>query len=277
MIGGKTRRDLVELDRDHPGFRDAEYRRRRNEIARIALEYEEGTPVPEVDYTDEEQGVWREVWRHLTPMHEERACRAYLEAGRELGLDHKKVPQFSELNPVIEKKTGFSMLPVAGLVSPRVFLEYLGRDVFLATQYMRHHSRPLYTPEPDVIHELVGHAATLVHNDFVFLNRLFGEAVKNASAETELALIRVYWWTVEFGVAREDSELKAYGAGLLSSFGELEAFREHAQLLPFDIERAAQTAFDPTDYQGVLFVAESFGAMVDQVSTWLRGLISAHR
>lgn len=269
--------NLVELDQDHPGFRDADYRRRRNEIARLALDYSEGQSVPDVGYTDEEHTVWRDVWDHLAPLHEERGCRAYLEASERLALRRDRVPQFSELNPVIEKRTGFRMLPVAGLVSPRTFLEFLGRDVFLATQYMRHHSRPLYTPEPDVVHELVGHSATLVHDDFVMLNRLFGKAVQNADEATELALIRVYWWTIEFGAAREDGELKAYGAGLLSSFGELGAFRDHARLVQLDLDEAAATAFDPTDYQGVIFVAESFAQMVDDVSTWLRKLIAAQR
>lgn len=266
--------NIVKLDRDHPGFRDADYRRRRDEIARLALEYEEGTKAPLVDYTDEEQQVWRDVWEHLTPLHEERACQAYLQCASSLALRRDQVPQFREVNETLQRRSGFRLLPVAGLVSPRTFLEFLGRDIFLATQYMRHHSRPLYTPEPDVIHELVGHAAPFVHDDFVLLNRLFGKAIEGADEATELALIRVYWWTIEFGVTREDGELKAYGAGLLSSFGELGAFRDGAQLLPFEISRAAETAFDPTDYQGVLFVTSSFGAMVDEISAWLREIIA---
>ncbi len=269
--GPKTKH-LVELDRDHPGFRDPDYRRRRDEIATVARAYRDGEPVPRVHYSEEEQLVWREVWRQLTPLHEELACASYRDASRRLSLDRERVPQLVDVNERLAHETGFSMTPVAGLVDPRTFLEYLGRDVFLSTQYMRHFSRPLYTPEPDVVHELIGHAATLLDDDFVTLNRLFGEAVRGADAATELALIRVYWWTVEFGVLKEGGALKAYGAGLLSSFGELGAIRAHPDKRPLDLEEAAATPFDPTDYQGVLFVAESFDAMVADVSSWLRGL-----
>lgn len=274
-LKAKSAKHLVQLDRDHPGFRDQDYRRRRDEIARLAREYVDGEPVPHVAYTNEEQAVWREVWRQLTPLHEELACAPYKEASSRVDLERTRVPQLSEVNERLLRATGFSMTPVAGLVDPRTFLEYLGRDVFLSTQYMRHFSRPLYTPEPDVVHELIGHAATLLDDDFVELNRLFGAAVRDADAATELALIRVYWWTVEFGVLREKGVLKAYGAGLLSSFGELGAFRASPELRPLDLEEAAATAFDPTDYQGVLFVAKSFDAMAADVSSWLRGIIDA--
>lgn len=267
---------LVELDRDHPGFRDPSYRRRRDEIARLAHEHKDGEPVPRVPYTDEEHAVWREVWRHLSPLHEELACAPYLEASRRLALDRERVPQLADVNRPLLASTGFSMAPVAGLVDPRTFLEYLGRDVFLSTQYMRHPSRPLYTPEPDVVHELVGHAATLIDPTFVALNRAFGEAVRRADAEAEQALIRVYWWTLEFGVVHERGGLKAYGAGLLSSFGELGGIRAHGDVRPLDLDEAAATPFDPTDYQGVLFAARSFDAMAADLLAWLSRVAPLH-
>lgn len=269
------RKHLVELDRDHPGFRDPAYRRRRDEIARLAHEYQDGDPVPRVPYTEEEHGVWREVWRQLSPLHDELACAPYLEASRRLALDRERVPQLADVNEALLASTGFSMTPVAGLVDPRTFLEYLGRDVFLSTQYMRHFSRPLYTPEPDVVHELVGHAATLLDPDFVALNRAFGEAVRHADEAAEQALIRVYWWTIEFGVLYEKGALKAYGAGLLSSFGELGAIREHGDIRSLDLDEAAATPFDPTDYQRVLFVAKSFDAMAADVLHWLARITPA--
>jgi phenylalanine-4-hydroxylase len=268
-LAGGPEKILVELDRDHPGFRDLAYRERRDHIARVALAYKDGEPVPDVFYSDDEQGVWRTVWEHLRPLHALRACRAYREASARLSLDEQRVPQLAAVNRVLLAETGFSMTPVAGLVTPRTFLEYLGKDVFLATQYMRHFSRPLYTPEPDVVHELIGHAATLLDESFVKLNRGFGRAIARADAAREVALIRVYWWTVEFGLVREDGVTKAYGAGLLSSFGELGGFEDKAELVPLDLERAARTPFDPTDYQRVLFVAESFEQMVHDVSVWL--------
>ncbi len=124
-------------------------------------------------------------------------------------------------------------------------------------------------PFPDVVHELVGHATSFFDPDIVRLSRLFGEAALAADAEGVVELERVYWYTLEFGVASEEGEVKAYGAGLLSSFGELGAFRDRTRLEPFDIDRIVRTPYDPTSYQKVLFVAESFREMVRRVGGWL--------
>lgn len=264
--------ELVPLDPDHPGFKDPVYRERRNQIARLALEYRDGEPLPAVDYTGDEQAVWRTVWEHLGPLHEERACREWLESSRALALDRTRVPQLAEVNEALQRGAGFRMLPVAGLISGRMFLGMMGKGVFLSTQYMRHHTVPLYTPEPDVVHELVGHAASLFHPDVVKLSRLFGEAAWRVDDETMKRLEYAYWYTLEFGVVEEDGVLKTYGAGLLSSFGELGTFATQADLQPLDLEVCSRRPYDPTQYQKVLYVCPSFGKMVEDVAAWLQGL-----
>jgi phenylalanine-4-hydroxylase len=134
----------------------------------------------------------------------------------------------------------------------------LARGVFSSTQYIRHYSAPLYTPEPDVAHEVVGHAVTPASEAPAELNRLFGEAVRRTRASEALEpLSRVYWFTIEFGVLREGGAVKAYGAGLLSSAGELGAMRG-ADLRHSDLEAASRTDYDPTRYQPALFCADSF-------------------
>jgi phenylalanine-4-hydroxylase len=269
--GGEA--ELVRLDADHPGFKDAAYRSRRNAIARQALEYREGDPLPKIDYTAQEQDVWRAVWRHLAPLHERYACREYVEASGRVRLDRETIPQLSHVNRLIEPLYGFRMLPVAGLVSTRMFLSFLARGVFLSTQYMRHHSAPLYTPEPDLVHELVGHAATFAQEGFTRVNRAFGEAiVRSADQATVDRIGRVYWYTLEFGVLEEAGRLKVYGAGLLSSAGELGRFEREEPLQAWDLDRIAGTPFDPTRYQERLFVAPGFDAMVRDVTAWLVSL-----
>jgi phenylalanine-4-hydroxylase len=143
--------------------------------------------------------------------------------------------------------------------------------VFRSTQYMRHHSMPLYTPEPDVIHELVGHATSFLAPEIVHLSRAFGAAALRSDDASLLQLERLYWYTLEFGIALEDGEVKAYGAGLLSSYGELGELGRRARLAPFDLDVMAATPYDPTDYQKILFVAPSFAAMVGQLEGWLAG------
>jgi phenylalanine-4-hydroxylase len=260
---------LVNLDRDHPGFRDPVYRQRRDAIARAALEHRDGQAPPTIAYTDEEHGVWSVVWKNLAPIHDRYACGAWLDGDRKLALSRARVPQFAEVNAQIVPRTGFSLMPVAGLVTPGAFLRELGRGVFLSTQYMRHPSAPLYTPEPDVVHEMIGHAVSLANDDFALLNRRFGEVASTLPDEAMEPLIRAYWFSLEFGVIHEGEALKVFGAGLLSSFGECGRFENEAELKPFDLEVIAATPFDPTNYQNTLFVAPSFEAMKSALLGWL--------
>ena len=263
------RNAIVQLDPDHPGFRDAEYRRRRNQIAQIATTYRPGDPIPTAPYTNEEHQVWTVIWQALRPAHHDHACREYLEALTRLDFDDHRIPQLREVNEKVQAISGFRLEPVAGLVQPRVFLENLADGVFLCTQYIRHHSTPLYTPEPDVVHEIVGHGVTLACPQLAELNRMFGEAVKRTrSAEDLERLSRVYWFTIEFGVLRENGSIKAYGTGLLSSAGELEEMHK-AELRPFDLEAAAEQDYDPTHFQPILFCADSFTEMYQSLHALL--------
>src|SRR6266496_1021449 len=251
------RNAIVQLDPDHPGFRDQEYRARRNEIAQLALSYRPGQRIPDAPYTAEEHVVWNVIWKALRPAHQKHACAEYLAALGRLSFDPERIPQLREVNEKVQAISGFRLEPVAGLVQPRVFLENLANGVFLCTQYIRHHSTPLYTPEPDVAHEIIGHAVTLASERLADLNRLFGEAVRRTTSAEPLGLLsRLYWFTIEFGVLREDGEIKAYGTGLLSSAGELEEMRK-AELRPLNVEAICRQEYDPTRYQPVLFCAES--------------------
>lgn len=261
---------IVHLDPDHPGFRDREYRARRNAIADIAMSYRPGQPIPHAPYTELEHQVWQKIWTALGPAHREHACAEYLDCLAKLDFDTDRIPQLDEVSRKVEAISGFRLEPVAGLVEPRIFLESLARGVFLCTQYIRHHSTPLYTPEPDVAHEIIGHAVTLASTRLAEINRLFGEAVRRARSADELdRLARVYWFTIEFGVLRENGQIKAYGTGLLSSAGEL-AEMHKAELRPLDLEAAANHVYDPTHYQAILFCAESF----DEMDRSLRAFLS---
>jgi phenylalanine-4-hydroxylase len=265
------RNAIVQLDPDHPGFRDQEYRARRNQIAQIAMNYEPGDAIPDAPYTAEEHQVWHEIWKALQPAHRKHACAEYRECLKRLKFAPDGIPQLREVNEKVQAISGFRLEPVAGLVQPRVFLENLANGVFLCTQYIRHHSTPLYTPEPDVVHEIIGHGVTLASEGLAALNRLFGEAVKRTTAAESLEhLSRVYWFTIEFGVLRENGEVKAYGTGLLSSAGELEEMHK-AEIRLLDLDATARQQYDPTHFQPVLFCADSFDAMYQTLREYLTG------
>jgi phenylalanine-4-hydroxylase len=163
----------------------------------------------------------------------------------------------------LEWLTGFRLEPVPGLVPTRTFYGALAERRFLSTQYMRHHSVPFYTPEPDIVHELIGHANMLASPVFAALYQAAGRASRRATTDDALEFFsRVFWFTLEFGVVRERDELRVYGAGLLSSFGELEEYRD-ATARPMDIAAMGTLEYDITRYQPVLFAARSLAEIVD--------------
>jgi phenylalanine-4-hydroxylase len=264
-------RHLVPLSADHPGFTDAAYRARRDALARLALDHRPGAPVPRASYSAAEQRVWRCVWWRLAPLHRARVCAQSARLQETLGLARGPIPQLEDLNRVLGPATGFRMEPVAGLLSARDFFGALRGGVFLSTQYIRHPSRPLYTPEPDIVHEAVGHAASLTDARIARVSRLFGAAAAAADDRQLERLNRAYWFTLEFGVVREAGAPRAFGAGLLSSAGELAGLATVPRLLPLDLERVAATPYDPTGMQTTLFVARGTDALLGELTTWLRG------
>jgi phenylalanine-4-hydroxylase len=255
----------VHLDDDHPGANDPAYRARRNEIAKAALEWQPGTPAPRIDYSDEEQFVWRTVCREIAPKHRRYAVNEYKRALEEVGLPQDRVPGLDEVSAKIEPLTGWSYVPAAGLVPLREFYGSLAERVFHSTQYVRHPDVPLYTPEPDILHEVLGHGHLLATPTFGELHRQAGEAANRLTHDDNLRFLsKVFWFSLEFGVVVEDGELRAYGAGILSSYGEIEEFRamEHR---PLDIVEMGTAEYDITHYQPVLYRAESVAEVVETV------------
>ncbi|MGW2664428.1 phenylalanine 4-monooxygenase [Nocardia tengchongensis] len=255
----------VHLSDQHPGVHDPVYRTRRNAIAAMALEYRPGDPVPRVEYTAAEQQVWRIVSRELARKREKYACTEVIEAAERLGLPSDHIPQLDEVTAKLVPLTGFRYAPAAGLVPLREFFGSFADRTFHSTQYIRHHSAPLYTPEPDAIHEILGHANQLASPRFAALYETVGAAVSRLETERALKFLAdVFWFSMEFGVLREHGEVRCYGAGLLSSYGEIEEFRD-ADLRPLDIHAMGTVTYDITHYQPVLYCAESITEIEDVV------------
>jgi phenylalanine-4-hydroxylase len=260
--------EAFPLPADHPGFSDAAYRARRAAIAAVGERYRRGEPIPDVVYTAEEDEVWRVVSRELAVKHQRLACAEYLWGAARLQLPADRVPQLREVDERVAALTGFRIQPVSGLVPTPMFYGALAERHFLSTQYIRHHSVPFYTPEPDIVHEIIGHANMLAHPVFADLYQRAGEASRRAEGDAALEFFsRVFWFTLEFGVLRADGELRAYGAGLLSSYGEIEDFRD-AEIRPFDIAAMGTTSYDITRYQPVLFAASSFDQLVGDLGAF---------
>jgi phenylalanine-4-hydroxylase len=184
----------------------------------------------------------------------------YLEAKAKLGISRDIIPQLRDLDKRMRATSNFGFAPIEGLVETRAFLSWLGKRTMLCTQYLRHHSRPDYTPEPDIVHEIIGHIPNFTNPDFADFSQFIGKGAVIASDEQLEQLGRLYWFTVEFGLVEEDNDIKAFGAGLLSSYSELEhAFGDEVERRKFDLEEVINTPYKYSDMQPLLFVIPSYG------------------
>ena len=262
--------DIEELHLDHPGANDQEYRKRRDYIASLSKEFRETGVITDVEYNEDEQGIWRHVAARLEELHEKHASPFYLRAKRDLGISNDRIPQLTEMNRRLKELTNFRLAPIEGLVNTRAFLSWLSWRTMLSTQYIRHHSRPEYTPEPDIVHEAIGHIPMFTNPNFADYSQFIGHGARIATDEQIEELGRLYWFTVEFGLVEHEGEVKAYGAGLLSSFGELEhAFSDEVERRPFDLEQVINTPYNYSDMQKILYVIPSYAELKDVTRNYI--------
>ena len=262
--------DIEELPLEHPGAKDPEYRKRRDHIAQLAKKFRETGKITDVEYIEEEQEVWRHVARELEELHNKHASPFYLKAKKNLGISNDKIPQLTEMTKRLQETTGFRLAPIEGLVDTRAFLSWLSWRTMLSTQYIRHYSRPGYTPEPDIVHEAMGHIPMFTNKDFADFSQFVGHGARISNDEQLEGLGRIYWFTVEYGLVEADGETKAFGAGLLSSFKELEnAFSDNVERRPFVLEEVIAQDYDYSDMQPVLYIAPSYKFLKDETRRYI--------
>ena len=271
-----------DLAPDHPGYGDAAYAARRATIAGAARGHVAGTPPPPCTYTPAETGVWTSVLTSLSALHADSACREYLATAPSLGFSPAAIPQLADVDRLLaEAGTGWAIRPVAGLMHPRDFLAGLAFRTFHSTQYVRHPSRPAYTPEPDVVHELVGHVPLLMDAHYAAMVHALGVASLGAPDPEVWRLTRLYWYTVEFGAVLQDEEVKeeggrtrrvrvpkAFGAGILSSPGELAHFAsESAAFTPLDPRASLPRMAYKEGYQPRYYSLPSFAEGAEMLAS----------
>ncbi len=256
--------DLSNPLTEHPSINDEAYQARRDCIAARAAGAD-AEPL-RIDYLESENQTWRVAKAALDRRWNAVACSEILDARDRLDLPGLRVPHLDEITRRLQPRGGFEFRAVPGLVPVAEFFGALAAGRFLSTQYVRHHDSPLYTPEPDILHEVLGHGTCLADPHLAMLHRQAGSAMVRVETERARRFVAdVFWFSAEFGVIADPDGPKAYGAGLLSSVGELDHFVTGAEIEPLDITRMGTVSYDIANYQPLLFSARSLAEVLDVV------------
>jgi phenylalanine-4-hydroxylase len=253
--------DELVVDPDMPGLDDEAYMQRRRTLFALCRKHRLGDLGPPlIDYTPEETRIWRQVSTKLDELHIKHASQIYLKAKRELAITVDQIPQMRHLSDRLRRETNMHLIPAEGSLAYRTFYQYIARRGFPVTQFIRHASHPEFTPEPDMIHDCLGHVPPLMNHDYAELLTLIGKAVAATDkGDQVLALKRFSWFSIEFGLIEEEGTTKVFGAGILSSTGEIpnSLFSKDVTRQPFVTEVVINTDYDPSYMQSKLFIAPS--------------------
>lgn len=251
----------LELEPGHPGLGDGGYVQRRKELFALCRQHRlDRLGPPIINYTPEETRIWREVTPKLDELHQKHASQIYLKAKTDLAITRTEIPQLRHLSGRLGQETNIHLVPAEGALPYRTFYKYIGERGFPVTQFIRHGSHPEFTPEPDMIHDCLGHVPPLLNQDYAELLVLIGKAVSaTGRGEQVLALKRFSWFSIEFGLIQEAGEVKVFGAGILSSTGEIpySLFSPDVTRRAFETDTVINTDYDPSRMQVNLFIAPS--------------------
>ncbi|MCE9559226.1 MAG: phenylalanine 4-monooxygenase [Armatimonadetes bacterium] len=243
-------------------------------------------------YTDDNHEAWKVLFNRMRPRWEKYANEHFLQGIANLCLDPERVPRLEDVNQFLCALTGFRAKAVAGYVPAYLFFDCLRQREFPTTITIRHKDSIDYLPEPDIFHDISGHVP--MHTDKAFADTLvrFGECAHTAAVRASemkdpvlrvkrlesviKALARFFWFTIEFGLMRGPrKELKVYGSGLLSSYGEIEHCIEapEVQRYPLQLEWVINQSFEIDHYQPLLFIVDSFDhlfSLVGELEAWMK-------
>jgi phenylalanine-4-hydroxylase len=212
-----------------------------------------------VEWSLEEDAIWRDLVTKQLAIVEGRACDAYLQGLTLLDLPMDRVPQLPEINKVLNETTGWQVEPVPALIDFDRFFELLANKRFPVATFLRTRDEFDYLQEPDFFHEIFGHCAMLTNTDFAAFTEHYGKLGQLATPKQRAYLARLYWFTVEFGLVKEGQALKIYGGGILSSPAEtLYALEGSAAIRDeFDIQTVLRTPYRIDIIQPKYYVIET--------------------
>jgi len=220
-------------------------------------------------YTCEQHSVWAELVRRQMPQLEHHAAQEYLDGFDTLCLPYDRLPNLAAVSAKLERRTGWNATPVSGFMPGPAFFEMLAARRFPTTTWLRSRNSLEYTPEPDIFHDVFGHVPMHAHPVFADFLAHYGQVCAGIRDEAILERIgRVFWYTVEFGLIRQNGEIKVYGSGLISSNGECSNVLESGcKVRPFVLDEVLRTPVKVDQMHRLLFAIESFDEIYQAMHT----------
>ncbi len=212
-------------------------------------------------YTPEQHATWSELVQRCMPQLRQHACQEYLDGFEQIGLRHDTIPDLAAVSAKLEPRTGWNSTAVSGFLPPDAFFEMLAARRFPTTTWLRDKNSLEYTPEPDIFHDVFGHVPMHAHPVFAdFLNEYGRVCCGMAGRKGDLERMgRLFWFTVEFGVIRQQGIVKVYGSGLISSHGECSyVVGNGPEIRDFNLDEVLEHEFSVSKMQPVLYAVESF-------------------
>ena len=226
-------------------------------------------------YTEEDFKVWKLLYERQIVNLPNAASQAYLDGLKKINFTADKIPNFVETNNVLTQLSGWSIHVVPGLIDDDIFFQLLSNRKFPSSTWLRKLSQLDYLEEPDMFHDIFGHVPVLTNQPFVdYLQELSKIALRYIENPWAIHLIsRIYWFTVEFGLIKEEDKVRIYGAGILSSAGETKySLSEEAMRHPYDVAHIMETAYRKDVFQKQYWVIDSYEQLfhsTDQIEEYL--------
>ncbi len=221
------------------------------------------------NYNQEDFLVWKTLFERQIKNLEGKASKAYFDALKKIEFTPTKIPNFTEVNEILAKYTGWNLTVVPQIVPEKEFFDLLATNKFPATTWLRKMSQLDYLEEPDMFHDVFGHAPLLTNADYVgFFKGVAKLALENQNNEEIIkALGRIYWFTIEFGLINENNTVGIYGAGIISSFGETNhCLSEKANHIKFNVKEIMHKSFVNSEIQTDYFVIDSFRELYESLN-----------
>lgn len=230
-----------------------------------------GDDIPVPDYSDQDHANWRYLFERQMKLLPGRAGEAFLEGVGLLGMTPDRIPALRDLSAAMERETGWQVARIPGLLHEKDFFELIADRKFPSTDYIRGEDELDYTPAPDCFHDMFGHMPMLTESAVADFYHRFGQAALNAKGEQRTWLERLHWFTIEFGLIRQEEGIRVFGAGIMSSKEEVtHALSADVEVKPFSIDAVINQDYEVWHLQPVLFALETFEQLETEFAAWAK-------